>query len=82
MLFTNDVFRRLHLAAPFELTEAALRTELSTERGGQPIGAKDLQAVLTVLQARGYATRRLDDDNDTLWSLTATGRAEARVRFC
>ncbi len=82
MLTTNAVFRRLHLAAPFELTEAALATELSTERGGQPVGAKELQSVLKGLQSHGYAASRLDDDNDTLWSLTSAGRAEARTRFC
>lgn len=82
MLSTNSVFRRLHLAAPFGLTEAALATELSTEHGGQPVGAKELQAALQRLQDHGYAASRLDDDNDTLWSLTAMGRAEARSRFC
>lgn len=81
MLSTNTVFRRLYLADPYALTEQALRTELSTESGGRPVGAADLATALSTLKRNGHAVDTLNDDQDTLWSLTAAGRTEAIRRF-
>lgn len=81
MLSSNTVFRRLYLADPFALTEQALRTELSAEAGSRPIGTADLSEALKTLERLGHATARLDDDSNTLWSLTPAGRTEAARRF-
>lgn len=81
MLTTNTVLRRLHLADPYALTEQALRTELSAEAGGRPIGTAELADALKSVERLGYATATLNDDQDTLWSLTPAGRTEARARF-
>ncbi len=81
MISFDSVFRLLHLADPHPLTEAALRTQLSSSMGNRPIGDGELADALRRLEARRFAVASRNDDNDPLWQLTIDGRTEAKTRF-
>ena len=51
MLATATVFRVLHLADPYGLSEQSLRTEVSAAMGGRPVGNSELSEALGRLVA-------------------------------
>lgn len=80
MLAASDILRVLWLADPMPVGETMIRRDAGLMRNGQIAGEAETTAALRRLDALGFARHATDAlSGDTTWSLTAAGRAQARI---